>query len=76
MPTILRFRGFNMMMFVDDHHPEHVHAVGHSTFAVFDLNCLHGPVALRGDTTMKRNDQRAVERFLNDSVSSSAKGGA
>jgi hypothetical protein len=68
MPTILRFRGFNIMMFMDDHGPAHVHAVGQDTFAIFNLNCADGPVSLRDDTTMKSNDRRAVERFLNDNL--------
>jgi hypothetical protein len=68
MPTILRFRGFNVMIFVNDHGPAHVHAVGKDAFAIFNLNCPLGPVSLREDTTMKANDRRAVERFLNDNL--------
>jgi hypothetical protein len=57
------------MIFLDDHDPAHVHVVGQDTFAIFYLNCLQGPVTLRGDTTMKGNDRRAVENFLNDNLS-------
>jgi hypothetical protein len=68
MPTILRFRGFNIMIFVDDHEPAHVHAIGHGGFVIFDLGCPNGPVMFRDGSGLKRSDRRAVEGFLNDNV--------
>ena len=68
MPTILRFLGFNVMIFVDDHHPAHVHAIGHNGYIVFDLGCPDGPVAVQESKGLKRSDERALEDFLNDNV--------
>jgi hypothetical protein len=68
MPTILRFRGFNIMIFVDDHEPAHVHAIGHGGFAVYELFCPDGPVGFREGIGLKRSEKRAIEEFLNDNI--------
>lgn len=68
MPTILRFRGFNIMIFVDDHVPAHVHAYGHGGVIVFELGCPNGPVVFRDGSGLKRSEKRAIEDFLNDNV--------
>lgn len=56
------------MIFVDDHEPEHVHAIGHEGFAIFNLNCPNGPVSVRESCNIKRSDERALEQFLNDNL--------
>jgi hypothetical protein len=33
MPTILRFRGLRVVIYVNDHHPPHVHVIGPGTEA-------------------------------------------
>ena len=56
------------MIFVDDHEPAHVHAIGHGGFVVFDLHCPNGPVQFRDSLGLKRNEKRAIEDFLNDNI--------
>lgn len=48
MPTILKFRGFNIMMYTHDHEPAHVHARGQGVQAIFLLGCKGGSVRPRG----------------------------
>ena len=43
MPTILRFRGFNIVIYTDDHNPAHVHAFGKGAEVIFWLNCPNAP---------------------------------
>ena len=47
MPTVLRFDGLRAVVYPNDHRPAHVHVIGRGCEAVFDLNCLAGPVELR-----------------------------
>jgi hypothetical protein len=47
MPTILRFGGLRVTIYPNDHPPAHVHVIGASGEAVFNLDCPHGPVMLR-----------------------------
>jgi len=47
MPTILRLDGLRVVIYPNDHTPEHVHVIGAGIEAVFDLHCPAGPVALR-----------------------------
>jgi hypothetical protein len=47
MPTILRIDGLRVVIYPNDHSPEHVHVIGPDREAVFELHCPDGPVALR-----------------------------
>ncbi len=47
MPTVLRLDGMRVVIYPNDHSPEHVHAIGTDREAVFELNCPEGPVELR-----------------------------
>jgi len=47
MPTILRFRGFPIVIYSDDHEPAHVHVFGKGAEMTFWLNCPYGPITLR-----------------------------
>jgi hypothetical protein len=47
MPTILRLNGLRLVIYPNDHGPEHVHVIGAGTEAVFWLGCPDGPVTLR-----------------------------
>src|SRR5271157_45063 len=44
--TFLRFLGFRVAIYPNDHRPAHVHVIGHGCEAVFHLNCPKGPVTL------------------------------
>ena len=71
MPTILRFRGFNILIFVDDHGPAHVHVLGKGVRLTYLLHCPRGSVSLRDDkgtVKLKVSDERALEAFLNENV--------
>ncbi|CAM5189588.1 hypothetical protein CDEN61S_02462 [Castellaniella denitrificans] len=43
MATILRFDGWRVVIYANDHRPPHVHVIGNDAEAVFRLNCPHGP---------------------------------
>ncbi len=47
MPTVLRFDGLRVVIYPNDHSPEHVHVIGPDCEAVFELHCPEGPVTLR-----------------------------
>ena len=47
MPTILLFNGLRVVIYPNDHRPEHVHVIGNECEAVFNLNCAEGPPTLR-----------------------------
>jgi hypothetical protein len=70
MPTILRFAGWRVTIYPNDHRPAHVHAIGKDFEAVFELNCPNGPVALRENYGCGRLEigriRREVERALGE----------
>lgn len=47
MPTVLRIDGLRVVIYANDHSPEHVHVIGTDDEAIFELHCPDGPVALR-----------------------------
>ena len=47
MPTILRYRGLRIMIYLNDHAPPHVHVVGADAQAKFDLFCDLGQVQFK-----------------------------
>ena len=65
MPTILRFDGLRVVIYCNDHLPEHVHVIGADREAVFELNCPGGPVTLRESYGFTRRQLRHVIDQLN-----------
>ncbi len=47
MPTIIRFAGFRVVIYPNDHRPEHVHVIGKGVEAAFEINCPAGEIDLR-----------------------------
>jgi len=47
VPTVLRLGGLRVVVYPNDHRPAHVHVIGRGCEAVFNLNCLAGPMELR-----------------------------
>ncbi|WP_081964201.1 DUF4160 domain-containing protein [Hoeflea sp. BAL378] len=47
MPTVLRFDGLRVVIYPNDHRPEHVHVRSADGEAVFLLHCPAGPPVLR-----------------------------
>jgi hypothetical protein len=64
MPTVLRFGGFRITIYPNDHRPEHVHVIGGGCEAVFELNCPAGPVDLRENYGFSRRDVARIQGAL------------
>ena len=64
MPTILRFGGLRVAVYLNDHRPAHVHVIGRGCEAVFDLNCAGGPVHLRENYGFSRADIARITKSL------------
>jgi hypothetical protein len=60
VPTVLRFDGLRVVIYLTDHRPAHIHVIGAGGEAVFLLNCPNGPPELRESY---RYSQRAVSRI-------------
>lgn len=64
MPTVLRFLGYRVVIYPNDHRPAHVHVIGHGCEAVFNLNCPKGPVTLRENYGFARRDVGRIKTEL------------
>ncbi len=47
MPTVMRFGGYRVVVYSNDHRPAHVHVMGSGCEAIFRLHCPEGPPVLR-----------------------------
>jgi hypothetical protein len=56
------------MIYLHDHPPAHVHAVGPGNQAIFWLNCPAGPIAVRANKDVSRADESALIDFLTDNL--------
>ena len=64
MPTVLRFDGLRVVIYPNDHSPEHVHVIGADREAVFELHCPEGPVTLRESYGFRmRKLRRLIEQL-------------
>lgn len=64
MPTVLRFEGLRVVIYLNDHRPAHVHVTGTEGEAVFILNCPDGPPELL--ESYGRFNSRKLGRIQND----------
>lgn len=64
MPTVLRFDGYRVAVYPNDHRPAHVHVVGGGCEAVFHLCCPHGPPELREATGMVARELNRIAAQL------------
>ena len=64
MATVLRERGYRVVIYPNDHRPAHVHAIKAESESVFDLHCPDGPPALRENYGFSRHDLRRIEMIL------------
>jgi hypothetical protein len=39
MPTVWKFSGFRVVVYLNDHRPAHVHVIGVDCLAIFNLHC-------------------------------------
>jgi hypothetical protein len=67
MVTVHREQGFNIVIFVDDHEPAHVHVFGdgHVKINLLGVNGMPEIVTIDG---MKRGDVRRAMRIVIDQV--------
>lgn len=65
MPTILRLDGVRVVIYPNDHSPEHVHVIGADREAAFELRCPEGPVSLRESYGFTTRQLRRVMSELN-----------
>ena len=49
MATIHTLFGLRVVIYSNDHRPPHIHVIGSGREAVFNLQCPHGPLALRAN---------------------------
>lgn len=68
MPTIMRIGRWKVVVYFNDHPPEHVHVLGGGGEAVFNLNCPDGPVAYRESHAMSASDLRRIQAVLNEEL--------
>ncbi len=68
VPTVFRFDGLRVVIYPNDHRPEHVHVMDGGCEAVFRLNCQRGPVALRENYGFKKSAIRRIQGQLNENV--------
>lgn len=68
VPTILRFRGFRIMIYTEDHTPIHVHAVKGKEVVIFELDCEKRVVRVRGRTRVRAVTVRRLKKFVGDNL--------
>ena len=68
MLTVMRFDGFSVVVYPNDHIPAHVHVFSGGNEAVFDLNCPGGPVGLRENYGFSRGAIARIRKPLDDAV--------
>lgn len=68
MPTVLRIKGWRVVVFPNDHRPAHVHIDGGDRAAVFNLNCPDGPAELRENYGFRRRDLTEIARVLDGNI--------
>ncbi|MFI5115461.1 MAG: DUF4160 domain-containing protein [Terriglobales bacterium] len=69
MPTVLRWLGFRVVIYPNDHRPAHIHVIGSGCEAVFQLNCPKGPVTVRENFGFSRRDIARIRAMLASGVS-------
>jgi Domain of unknown function (DUF4160) len=68
VPTLLRFDGLRVVIYLNDHRPAHVHVMGRGYEAVFQLNNPGGPVELRENFGFSRREIGDIKEVLGDHI--------
>ncbi|HEV2303469.1 MAG TPA: DUF4160 domain-containing protein [Stellaceae bacterium] len=68
MPTVVRFHGWRVVVYPNDHRPAHVHVFGGGGEAVFILNCPQGPPELRESYAYDRGELTRMQRALGEKI--------
>lgn len=65
MPTVLPgLKGWRVVIYTNDHRPPHVHMVGPTVHARFELLCDLGSVRLMSTIGFRISELRRVEAYL------------
>ena len=64
MPTVPRFDGLRVVIYPNDHSPQHVHVIGKGHEAVFNLNGPAGPIEIRENYGFSRPAVRHIASAL------------
>ncbi len=68
MPTVLRFEGYRVVVYPNDHRPAHVHVIGKGHEAVFNLHCPAGPVRIRENYGFPAKDIKRIMDTLTQNL--------
>lgn len=66
MPTIFRADGFEVMIYLNDHRPEHVHVYNADGLAVINLHASPEAMELRKVVGMRKKDVRRAWDIVAD----------
>jgi hypothetical protein len=64
VPTVFRFDGLLVTIYLNDHRPAHVHVIRAASEAVFDLHCPDGPPSLRENLGFNRGKPNSIATEL------------
>jgi hypothetical protein len=64
MPTVLRFGGLRVVVYLNDHRPAHVHVIGNNHEAVFELDRPLGSVTLRENYGFTKREIASIKKAL------------
>jgi hypothetical protein len=57
-----------VVIYPNDHWPAHVHVIGQGNSAIFNLNCLAGPLGLRANFGFSEHQLRDTQAKLLDHI--------
>ncbi|MGC9293077.1 MAG: DUF4160 domain-containing protein [Acidobacteriaceae bacterium] len=66
MPTVLRIGKLRVVIYPNDHRPQHVHVLGDDCEALFILNCAAGNLRLRENYGFARRELTSIAKALTD----------
>lgn len=64
MPTVLRVDGYQIMIYLDDHLPAHVHVFARGGELVVNLNCLTAFVSVRNNDGFRNREIGSIVRLV------------
>jgi len=64
MPTVLRIDGYDIVIYLNDHLPHHVHVFAHGCEAIVELSCPDDIVHVRKNRNFKSQELKKVVRLV------------
>jgi Domain of unknown function (DUF4160) len=64
MPTVLRIDGYEIVIYLNDHLPHHVHVFAHGCEAIVELSCPDGIARVRKNRNFKSRELKKVVRMV------------